>query len=189
MHLKVERAPKCVVISKICAQENKSTFDKWDSVKHELLNWIFENNLGCLVTASVYTFTDNNIHSDSILELDSNAGKTYVLPNERWKREELKTVARSFQFEVAELWMRPDLGPDAAANMTSIDADNFWQLIDELTSADYHFDDLDTRIQAVGCLTDGDRLLWTNPSFQRTKFVLDNLKRLCTKLEIGIEGV
>lgn len=162
---------------------------KWDKIKQELLKGVFEKNSGCLVAGTKDFFEENDISrsADSVLEVDSNqsfSGKTFILHKKQWTPAELENIATSYQFELANLWMRPDLDANTAAK----DSNNFWNVIDEINSPSNHnFDVPESPIQTIGCLGDGDWIFWTNPTPDKFDMVLENMKMLFLKLDIGMK--
>ena len=186
LNLKVKSGAKYLSIVKSSEDRGKIDFENWDRVKHELLKAVFENNSGCLVTESTYAFEDNDIErTDSMRQVESADGRTttYVLPNEKWTEVDLRKIATSSQFELSELWMRPDLDSSAAQKMTRKDAEELWLFADQLNSLDFNYDQFDQHIQMIGCLADGDQLLWTNPAPEKVDSILQNIKELDLKID------
>lgn len=187
MNLKLTRTPKYLSIAKLNGG-GKKDLEIWDTVKLEFLKEMFENKAGCLLAASLFAIKDNRIgRLDSIVEINSNNQKTYLLASDQWNLAELEKIATCYQFELAELWMRPDLDSTAARKISKTDADEFWQLVDNLNTPNCNYDQLDDHIQVVGCLGDGDWIFWTNPSPEKADFILKAMKTLFANLNVQME--
>lgn len=184
--VKVKQESNYLLLCKVCEQENEINLNKWNRVKHELLNKILEKNAGCLITDSKFTFTHNNIPSSSTIKIDSSTRRTFVLPHEHWSRDELEKVATSGQFEIGEIWMIPDMTSTSAAMITALEVETFWKFAYDLDSVDSNFDKLNVQFQAIGCLSDGNLIVWTNPSPEKIDSVVENLKKLCLELQVEV---
>lgn len=185
----MQRRPNYLLVSNCQLDDD----EKWSCVKHEFFFRVLENRPACLFTNSDHSFDWCNTKDlGSVLKKESTetcSGKTYILPKNRWTKDELKEVSSLWQLDVEDIWMRPDLDANAAVEMTAEDADIFWKFyLSKLHTGD--FDLIDGNIETIGGIGDGEIIVWSNPvSPEKLDSVLADLKRLAVELEVKTEDV
>ena len=186
MNIQVTRNPKFLTIAKSSDRE-KGDFELWGMVKRDFLRSLFENKPGSLLTTSEHFMEDIPINKpESLLKINSDPRKTYIMSNDTWKMDDLYEIANSMSFELGELWMMRDLDCRAAQQMTIGDAREFWRFVGKLM-LEFNKDVPVGPIEMIGCVNDGDWLLWSNPEPNDVELILENLKRLCQTLNIRLE--
>ena len=163
-------------------------FDKWDTVKQEVLGGGFKSGPGCLVT---YTQTGVDItefiraNSMQVKYTLNDTSEMFLVHKEKWSQAELDDVAtRSLYFRLSILWMLPNMDKAMSLN-EAIEVSKFlWSLYP--LSFDSKFL-VEGEWETIGYKCDGKFMTWTNPSQERADLVVENLKKLCSELEIELE--
>ncbi len=163
-------------------------FEKWDTVKQEVLGEAFKSGPGCLVT---YTQTGVDItefiraNSMQVKYTLNDTSEMFLVHKEKWSRAELNDVAtRSLYFRLNILWMLPNMDKV----MTLSEAVELCTFLWTLYPLNFDSEILvKGEWETIGYKCDGKFMTWTNPSSQRADLVVENLRKLCSELEIKLE--
>lgn len=166
---------------------------KWDKTKQEVLAMVMKSNAGCLVSDS-FTLNDNPFHHHDFLSLcdfhkihrhSAFKEDVYYLFKDHWPMTELDDIATGRPFALSRLWMLPNFG----YKMSRAEAEEFWKHIDDLTRDHDSLPLENLKIEAIGCIYDGNSILWTHPKAEKVDLFVENLKKLCVDLQIELKEV
>ncbi len=162
---------------------------KWEKVKLDFLEGAFQSSPGCLVGHTRFRVEKQDFTRASSMQVKYTFyenTKMFLVHKDKWSRTELDDITTdSFYYQINTLWMLPNMDKVPSLN----EAENIYQFLCGLYHLTCDSEHLDKgELETIGCVYD-EEMTWTKPSPQRADLVVENLKKLCSELEIELQEV
>ncbi len=162
--------------------------NKWGKVKQEVLEGAFNSSPGGLVAYSRFRVDMQNFKRADSMKVKYTFNKKasmFLVHKDKWSRAELDDIAtNSLYFGLNILWTLPNMDKVMSLN-EAVDFTKFLCQLDFLTFDSEFLDE--RKWETIGGNIYDENMTWTNPSLKRADLVVENLKKLCSELEIELE--
>ena len=185
----MKRSPKCWRLQRVHIEGTNLDLDKWTKVKQEVLEGAFNSSPGGLVASTKFRVYNQEFKRASSIQAKytlTDNSKMFLVQKDKWSQVELEVIAtKSIYFGNNFLWMLPNMDKVVSLN-EAVELSHFMRHLRSLRIDSEFLPNGDW--ETMGCLYN-EEMTWTNPSLQRADMVVENLKKLCSELQIEFKEV